>query len=43
MKLGVNWNISRDELELEFSGLAKLALQLPENQTKYFENNHNVS
>ena len=27
--LSINWNISRDELELEFSDLAKLALQLP--------------
>ena len=27
--LGINWNISRDELEPEFSDLAKLALQLP--------------
>ena len=27
--LDINWNISRNELELEFSDLAKLALQLP--------------
>ena len=39
--LGINWNISRDELELEISDLAKLALQFC-NQTKYFENNRNV-
>ena len=27
--LGISWNISRGELELAFSDLAKLALQLP--------------
>ena len=27
--LGINWSISRDEFELDFSNLAKLVLQLP--------------
>ena len=35
--LDINWNISHDELELEFSDLAKLALQLPATKRNIFK------
>ena len=35
--LGINWNISRNELELEISDIAKLALQLPETKQNIFK------
>ena len=35
--LGINWNISRDELELEFSDIVKLALQLPATKQNILE------
>ena len=35
--LGINWNISRNEPELEISDIAKLALQLPETKQNIFK------
>ena len=35
--LGINWNMSRNELELEISDIAKLALQLPETKQNIFK------
>ena len=32
--LGINWNIPHDEIDLEISDLAKLALQLPATKRK---------